>query len=59
MKIVVAAQSPTYQAILDLDQKIRKFDPPPAVKSTDETSVAEFMSWFPRSHYKELSTCFR
>ena len=57
-KLVVVAKRLTYQEVLDLDQKIRKAEPPPTVNFSDGKSLALSMCWYPRSHYKELSEYF-
>ncbi|KAI0696518.1 hypothetical protein BC835DRAFT_1271862 [Cytidiella melzeri] len=55
MKLLVAPKQPTYQAVLELDKKIRLFNPPSCELYLDSPSTAVSMRWFSRSHYKELS----
>lgn len=55
-KIILAVKPPSYQAVLELDRKIRGFVLPPSHPgdlSEDRTAVS--MQIFVRSHYQALS----
>lgn len=56
VKIILSVKPPSYQAVLDLDRKVRSFVQPPSHPddlSEDRTAVS--MQMFVRSHYQALS----
>ncbi|GJE86308.1 Zn(II)2Cys6 transcription factor [Phanerochaete sordida] len=54
MKLVLSAKSPSYRDVWELDAKIRAYKFPDEHASMDSPSLALSMSWFVRSHYREL-----
>lgn len=53
----LAANPPTYRTILELDERVRKFDVPiPALPPGATQQPASTMQRFVREHYRELST---
>ena len=54
VKTILAVKPPSYQAVLELDRKIRNLMPPqPDDSSGDRTAMS--MRIFVRSHYQALS----
>lgn len=57
-EVTLAVNPPTYRSILELDERIRKFDvpvPPSPPGATQQP--ASTMQRFVREHYRELSMC--
>lgn len=54
VKTTLAVKPPTYQAILELDSKIRNFVRPQHDTSHDDRTAISMRS-FVRSHYQDLS----
>jgi hypothetical protein len=54
VKIVLAVKPPSYQAVLELDSKIRNLVPPQTNDPVDDRTAVS-MRIFVRSHYQDLS----
>ena len=55
LKIVMAAKPPSYQAVLELDRKVRDFNPPMPEDAPDSPNIAISMRWWVRAHFKAVS----
>ncbi|KAK0484537.1 hypothetical protein IW261DRAFT_1457256 [Armillaria novae-zelandiae] len=58
VKASLAVKPPSYESILELDQKIREFASPRPSELMSEDSTPLSMRTFVRSHYKELMLLF-
>ncbi|CAA7269897.1 unnamed protein product [Cyclocybe aegerita] len=59
VRAILAAKPPTYETVMELDQKIRDFVPPRPDSSVNQTSrTAMSMRTFVRSHYQDLMLLF-
>lgn len=55
LKIAMAAKPPSYEAVLELDRKIREFNPPMPEDAPDSPNISISMRCWVRSHFKEIS----
>ncbi|KAG7445199.1 uncharacterized protein BT62DRAFT_933002 [Guyanagaster necrorhizus] len=58
VKASLAVKPPSYESILELDQRIREFASPRSSDNMSEDSTPLSMKMFVRSHYKELMLLF-
>ncbi|KIJ63650.1 hypothetical protein HYDPIDRAFT_113150 [Hydnomerulius pinastri MD-312] len=58
VQVTQAAKSPSYQAVLELDRKIREFAVPHGPGRANSERMSSQMQSFARSHYRELTLLF-
>ncbi|KAH7910916.1 hypothetical protein BJ138DRAFT_49320 [Hygrophoropsis aurantiaca] len=58
VEVTQAAKPPAYQAVLELDRKIRDFAVPVSSDPTEFERMSREMQAFVRSHYRELTLLF-